>query len=75
VVLTVHHLVPKDEDGHGGPTARLCSGCHRQIHRLFDNATLARELDSLEKLRAHPGLAKFVRWVRRQAPGRRIKVR
>jgi 5-methylcytosine-specific restriction endonuclease McrA len=75
VTLTVHHLVPKDEDGHHGPRAQLCSGCHRQIHRLFDNATLARELDTVEKLRAHPELAKFVRWIRRQHPGRRIRVR
>lgn len=73
--LTVHHLVPKQEEGTDGPTAGLCSACHRQIHVLFDNKTLARELASVEELRAHPGLAKFIRWVRRQDPAKRVKVR
>jgi hypothetical protein len=73
--LTTHHLVPKDERGHHGPTAELCSACHRQIHVLFDNATLARELSTIKALRQHPQMARFVRWVRKQQPGRGIKVR
>jgi hypothetical protein len=73
--VTVHHLVPKDEGGRGGPTADLCSACHRQVHALFDNRTLARELSSIEELRRDPRLHRFVRWVRRQDPGRRIMVR
>jgi hypothetical protein len=73
--VTCHHLVPKDEGGAGGATAELCSACHRQIHALFDNRTLARELASLEALRSEPRIRRFLRWVRRQDPGRRIRVR
>ncbi len=73
--LTTHHLVPIQKDGRDGPTAELCSACHRQVHSLFDNATLARQLNTLEKLRADDRVQKFVRWVRKQSPNRRIKVR
>jgi len=39
--LTLHHLIPKEEKGHHGPTIAICSACHRQIHTLFDNKVLA----------------------------------
>ena len=74
-VLTRHHLIPVGQDGRHGPTAQLCLACHQQIHMLFDNATLARELDSLEKLRRNGKVRRFLRWVRKQSPDRRIKVR
>lgn len=73
--LTVHHLVPKQEDGADGPTLEVCSACHRQIHALFDNKTLARELDTLDKLAGHPRMRRFLKWVRKQSPDKRVKVR
>lgn len=73
--LTTHHLIPIHKNGRDGPTAEICSACHRQIHTLFDNTTLARELNTLEKLRADEKVRGFVRWVRKQPPDRRIKVR
>jgi len=70
--VTRHHLRPRE---HGGTeTALLCSACHRQVHALFTNRTLAHELDSLEKLRAHPQMRSYLRWARRQAD-RHIPVR
>ncbi len=63
-VLTRHHLRPRE---HGGvETALLCSACHRQLHALFTNGKLAAELDTLEKLRAHPEVRRYVKWARRQ---------
>jgi hypothetical protein len=73
--LTVHHLVPKQRDGQGGPTADLCAACHRQIHTPFDNARLERELNCLERLRDEPQMRRFLSWVRRQDPHKRVKVR
>ncbi|MFN3653469.1 MAG: HNH endonuclease [Armatimonadota bacterium] len=70
--LTRHHLRPK---AHGGvETVLLCSGCHRQVHALFTNRTLAAEYDSLEKLRADPAIQAYVRWAHRQHD-RRFRVR
>jgi hypothetical protein len=72
---TVHHLIPQHKGGQDGPRAEICSACHRQIHVLYDNATLARELNCVERLRDEPRMRRFLDWVRRQDPNARIKVR
>lgn len=70
--LTRHHLRPR---AHGGTeTVLLCSGCHRQVHALFENRTLAEELDSLEKLRQDPQIRRYLSWAKRQKGGH-IRVR
>jgi hypothetical protein len=51
---TVHHLIPKSKGGRFGPTARLCSTYHSQLHALFSETILANELHSVELLRANP---------------------
>ena len=73
--LTVHHLIPKQKEGQGAPTAEVCSACHRQIHVLYDNARLARELSSIERLRDEPRMARFLAWIRKQDANKRVKVR
>ena len=76
---TVHHLVPRARGGNHGPIANLCPTCHRQLHAMFSVATLADELHSVELLRAHPRVAGFLRWMRKQRgasfPVRRAKNR
>lgn len=79
--VTVHHLFPKSQGRRAGrkiyelPTVHVCRACHRQLHALFSNKELARELDSLEKLKAHPAIDKFLNWVKKQDPNKKIKVR
>lgn len=72
--LTVHHLIPKQKKGTHGPTIDICSACHRQIHTLFDNKRLATELNTLDKLQSEPQLQKFIAWVKKQKPDKRVKV-
>ncbi len=76
--LTVHHLVPrqntKRKKQDPGETINICSACHRQIHTLFDNKLLAKELNTLEKLSAEPQMQKFLGWVKKQRPDKRISV-
>jgi hypothetical protein len=38
--------------------------CHRQIHALFTETELAKQLNSVEALLAHPGIQRFVAWVK-----------
>lgn len=64
--FTVHHLVPRARGGNHGPTARFCSTCHRQVHAMFSETTLAEELYSVELLRANPRVASFLNWMRKQ---------
>lgn len=61
-----HHWVPRTLGGRTGtPMHRVC---HRMIHRLFDHTTLARHLNTPEAVRAHPDMARFLAWIRRQPP-------
>ena len=48
-------------------TVPLCKDCHRAIHRLVPKEKeLGRYYHSLELLLAHPEIAKFVDWVKKQ---------
>ena len=69
VPQSLHHLVPKLKGGKGGPTVLLHHICHREIHATLTEAELARDFSTLEALRAHPRLEKFVAWVRKRPPG------
>jgi hypothetical protein len=66
---SLHHLVPRLKGGRDGPTVRLHQICHTAIHAALTEAELARSYASIEALRAHPGIARFVAWVRRRPPG------
>ncbi len=76
--LTAHHLIPKQSSKRKkedpGPTIDICSACHRQIHILFDNKHLAQELNTLDKLKSDPQMQKFLSWVQKQKPDKRIQV-
>lgn len=56
-----HHLIPKSRGG--VETVILHRLCHRQIHALFTETQLARHYSTVEALKAHPEIAKFVAWV------------
>jgi len=46
---------------------RVCKQCQRAIHDLIpDEKELGRHYNTLEKLRAHPGIARYVEWKRRK---------
>ncbi len=70
-----HHLVPRVQGGRSGATAKLCSTCHRQLHALFTEATLARELGTMKKILANPRFASYLKWARRQRGHTSFRVR
>jgi len=80
--LTFHHLIPRKvhrrarfrrhyDRARLAEGVDLCRACHRGIHRLYDEMTLATRLDTLAKLAADEAVSRHVAWVRRQ----RIRVR
>ncbi|MDX1682347.1 MAG: hypothetical protein R3336_04425 [Phycisphaeraceae bacterium] len=87
VRLTRHHLVPQlitrrrrkrkmsREEADEGPVANLCPACHRMIHATFSEQELAEALNTVERLLAAPQIARFVRWVKKQRPGKRVSIR
>lgn len=65
---SVHHLVPRLKGGARGPVVRLHQICHDAIHAAFTEAELAREANTVEALRAHPRLQRFLKWIARRPP-------
>ncbi|MDA5092910.1 HNH endonuclease [Aliiroseovarius sp. KMU-50] len=63
-----HHLVPRLRGGKGGETVLLHQICHNQIHLVASETELAREYATIDALRAHPELAKFIRWIAKRPP-------
>ena len=71
----MHHLIPRAKGGRFGPKARLCPTCHRQLHALFSEATLAKELHTIDLIRANPQISEYLRWARRQKGPTSFRVR
>jgi 5-methylcytosine-specific restriction endonuclease McrA len=79
--LTRHHLIPRTRHSTKRNKklfsrqevveriAMLCRPCHRQVHALFTEKQLELEYSSLDRLLAHPEVAKFVAWIRSKPPG------
>jgi 5-methylcytosine-specific restriction endonuclease McrA len=76
--LTVHHLIPrqtvKRKQANVGETIAICAACHRQIHSFYNNLKLARELNTIEKLQSEPKMRKFLNWISKQKPEKKIKI-
>ncbi|WP_031307964.1 HNH endonuclease [Mesobacillus boroniphilus] len=73
VEVTIHHLTPKEMGGTFMSTANLCIPCHKQIHALFTNEELATSLNTVDQLRSHPELQKFLKWIKKQ-PSTRLPI-
>ena len=65
---SLHHLIPKLKGGKGGPTILIHHICHKEIHATLSESELARSYASVDALRAHPRLAKFLKWVAKRPP-------
>jgi hypothetical protein len=74
VPQSLHHLIPKLKGGKGGPVVLLHHICHREIHATLTEAELARSFNTVDALRAHPRLAKFLAWVAKRPPDFHSKV-
>ena len=74
VAQSRHHLVPKLKGGKGGLSVLLHHICHKEIHAALSEAEIARNYSTPEALRAHPKLARFIKWVSKRPPEFQSKV-
>ena len=61
-----HHVVPKSEGGR--ETVPVHPICHRTIHATFSNVELARVYPTIEALREHEDIRRFLSWVDDKPP-------
>ncbi|MBO6944059.1 HNH endonuclease [Altererythrobacter sp.] len=61
-----HHPIPKSKKGR--VTVPIHPICHKAIHANFTNGELARMGADLGVIRAHPEIAKFIRWISSKPP-------
>ena len=57
-----HHLIP--ESYKGTDTVVLHRICHRQIHALLTEAELARQFNTVDALKNHEAIGRFIKWVK-----------
>lgn len=85
--LTRHHLVPRMVDRQprvqrrfAGTDLRthlalLCRPCHKFLHAMLTEKQLAEGFSTLEQLRQHPEVRRFVHWLETKPPGLRVRTR
>lgn len=75
--LTFHHLIPRALHANKWFKARftreamkaglsLCRQCHSAIHQFITEKEMGRAFNTRDKLLAHPQVARFIVWVRKQ---------
>lgn len=61
-----HHLIPRTFKGK--ETITLHKICHSKIHSVFTERELLHQFNTPERLRAHPEMEKFIKWVQKKEP-------
>ena len=78
--LTRHHLVPRTRHKNKRNkktfdrqeihrTVGLCPPCHRHIHTVLDNKELERDYNTIEALKSHSDIQRFVAWIGKKPHG------
>ena len=85
--ITRHHLIPRtrhsnkrnqklfERDDVRTRLAGLCRPCHGFIHKVLSEKQMELEYNTVDLLRSHPEIGKFVEWVRRRPAGLRVRSR
>lgn len=68
-MVSYHHLIPKQKGGKHTDTVALCQPCHTTLHLTFTNQQLAKEYNTIDKLRSAEPLQKYLNWIQ----GKRIE--
>ena len=64
--VNAHHLIPKTFKGN--VTVLIHTICHSKIHSVFTERELLQHYHTVERLRAHPEIEKFIQWVAKKEP-------
>ena len=57
-----HHLIP----GRSKETIDVCVDCGDQVHNIFQNTYLRKELDTLDKILGHEDIKRWIIFIRKK---------
>lgn len=84
--VTKHHLIPRtrhankknkrefDRTEVRTRLALLCRPCHKQVHAVLTEKQLERDYNTLDALKAHEEIAKFIDWIKDKPAGTQVAV-
>lgn len=87
IELNRYHLIPQSrhKKAHSKRTfsreemktqvAMICDACLNQINELFTTQELSTYYFTVERLKEHTEMAKFINWVKKRPAGQSIRVR
>lgn len=87
IELTRHHLIPQSRHNKArtkkefsrqemkSQVAMLCQACHNQVHEVFSNNELSMHYNTVEKIREHSEMEKFINWVKKRPSGQTVRVK
>ena len=78
--LTRHHLIPKTRHANKktqkmftieqlNKTISICAPCHKNIHANITEKDLERSFPTIESLKTHPEISKFISWIKKKPDG------
>ena len=59
-----HHLVPKTFKGKD--LVILHKVCHKKLHSAITEREMLHHYNTIERLKSHPEIEKFIKWVRKR---------
>ena len=58
--ISKHHVLPKSRGGK--EVVSICQECHKQIHTTFTNKQLEKNYASVEALKSHEEIKRWIVW-------------
>lgn len=73
IILTKHHLLPREEGGKEEHISLICENCHKQIHALYTNKELAVRLNTIRDLQEDEKIIKYLKFIRKQPVTKKVR--
>lgn len=75
IILTRHHLIPREEGGKESDIVNLCEPCHKQVHNFYTNTELALFLNTIPRLRDDEKIKKYLKFIKKQPSSKKVRVK
>ena len=64
-----HHLIPPRKGGKDSPTVPMHKICQAKVHAVFTETELKNYYNTVDRLKEHEDILKFIKWVSKKEGG------